>query len=34
MVSLFMLTRRVPRWAGGVLVALYLVFVVGGYVLG
>jgi len=33
-VSLFMLTRRVPRWAGGVLVALYLAFAIGGYVLG
>ncbi len=29
--SLVMLTLRVPRWAGGVLVALYLVFVAGGY---
>ncbi|MCI0461946.1 MAG: sodium:calcium antiporter [Gemmataceae bacterium] len=29
--SLLMLTLRVPRWAGGVLVALYLVFVAGGY---
>jgi cation:H+ antiporter len=33
-VSLFMLARRVPRWAGGVLVALYLAFAVGGYMLG
>lgn len=33
-VSLFMLTRRVPRWAGAILVALYVVFVVGGYLLG
>jgi len=30
-VSLFMLRKRIPRWAGAVLVALYLVFFVGGY---
>jgi len=31
-VSGFMLTKHIPRWAGGVLIALYLVFVVGGWV--
>lgn len=30
-VSGFMLRKRVPRWAGGILVLLYLIFVVGGY---
>lgn len=30
-VSLIMLRKRVSRWAGAVLVALYLVFFVGGY---
>lgn len=27
----FLLRKRVPRWAGGVLVVLYLVFAIGGY---
>jgi hypothetical protein len=27
-----MFSRRVPRWAGAVLVLLYLLFVAGGYV--
>lgn len=31
-VSLFMITRKIPRWAGGILVVLYLIFVVGGYI--
>ncbi|NQE04426.1 putative membrane protein [ANME-1 cluster archaeon GoMg1] len=31
-VSLFMMTKRIPRWAGGILVLLYLIFVVGGYI--
>lgn len=31
-VSLLMMTKRVPRWAGGILVLLYCVFVLGGYV--
>ncbi len=31
-VALVLLRRSVPRWAGGVLVALYLLFVAGGYV--
>ncbi len=31
-VSLFMMTRNIPRWAGGVLVVLYLIFVIGGYI--
>ncbi len=31
-ISGFLLRRRVPRWAGGVLVVFYLLFVVGGYV--
>jgi cation:H+ antiporter len=30
-VSGFMLTKRVPRWAGGVLILFYAVFVVGGW---
>lgn len=30
-ISLIMLRKRVSRWAGAVLVALYLVFFVGGY---
>ncbi len=30
--TLCLLARRVPRWAGAVLVALYLVFVIGGAV--
>jgi len=32
-VSGFMLTKQVPRWGGGVLVALYLVFAIGGYLI-
>jgi cation:H+ antiporter len=32
-VSGFMLTRKVPRWAGAVLVLLYAAFVVGGFLL-
>jgi cation:H+ antiporter len=31
MVSAFMLTKRVPRWAGGVLILCYAVFVVGAW---
>ena len=31
-ISLFMMRKRIPRWAGAVFVALYLVFVIGGYV--
>jgi cation:H+ antiporter len=30
--SLVMLRKRVPRWAGAILVLLYLLFVAGGYV--
>ena len=30
--SLFMMTKKIPRWAGGILVFLYLVFIVVGYV--
>jgi cation:H+ antiporter len=30
-VSGFMLTKRVPRWAGSVLILLYVVFVIGGW---
>lgn len=26
------LSKKIPRWAGGILVLLYLIFVVGGYV--
>lgn len=33
-VSLFMLRKTVPRWAGVVLVLLYVLFVLGGYVPG
>jgi cation:H+ antiporter len=32
-VSGFMLTKRVPRWAGSVLILLYAVFVVGGWLM-
>jgi len=32
-VSGFMLTKCVPRWAGAVLIALYLTFAIGGYAL-
>jgi cation:H+ antiporter len=31
-ISAFLMTRSVPRWAGAVLVFLYLIFVAGGYV--
>lgn len=31
-VSLFMMRKNVPRWAGVVLIALYLVFFAGGYI--
>jgi cation:H+ antiporter len=30
-VSAFMLMKRVPRWAGGVLILCYAVFVVGAW---
>jgi cation:H+ antiporter len=30
-VSGFMLTKRVPRWAGGIFILLYAMFVVGGW---
>ena len=30
-VSAFMLTKRVPRWAGGLLIILYLIFIIGGW---
>jgi cation:H+ antiporter len=30
-VSAFMLTKRVPRWAGGMLILFYVVFVVGAW---
>jgi cation:H+ antiporter len=33
MVSGFMLTKRVPRWAGTVFILLYAVFVVGGWLM-
>jgi cation:H+ antiporter len=32
-VSAFMLTKRVPRWAGGVFILLYAVFVVGAWLM-
>jgi cation:H+ antiporter len=31
-ISLFMMTKRISRWAGGILIALYAIFIVGGYV--
>ena len=31
-VSLFMMTKKIPRWAGGILVLLYLIFIAGGYI--
>jgi cation:H+ antiporter len=31
-VSVFMMTRNIPRWGGGILVVLYLTFVVGSYI--
>jgi len=31
-IAAVMFSRRVPRWAGAVLVLLYLLFVAGGYV--
>jgi len=31
-VSLFMMHRKVPRWAGVVLIAIYLIFFAGGYI--
>ena len=33
LVSGFMLTKRVPRWAGSLLILLYAVFVVGGWLM-
>jgi hypothetical protein len=33
LVSALMLTRRVPRWAGALLVAIYIAFAAGGYLL-
>lgn len=30
-ISLFMLKKKIPRWAGAIFIALYLVFVAGGY---
>jgi cation:H+ antiporter len=32
-VSGFMLTKEVPRWSGAVLILLYVVFAVGGFLL-
>ncbi|HWP00321.1 MAG TPA: sodium:calcium antiporter [Methylococcus sp.] len=32
-VSLFMMRKKIPRWAGAVLVALYAVFFAGGYLI-
>ncbi len=32
-VTAFMLTKKVPRWGGGVLVALYVIFALGGYLI-
>ena len=33
LVSAFLLARRLPRWAGALLVAAYLAFAAGGYLL-
>ncbi|GBD97568.1 MAG TPA: sodium:calcium antiporter [Nitrospirae bacterium] len=30
--SLFMMTKRITRWAGGILIILYLIFAFGGYI--
>lgn len=29
--SLFMVTKNLPRWAGGILIILYSIFIIGGY---
>lgn len=31
-VSLFMMRKKIPRWAGAILIALYSIFFVGGYI--
>jgi cation:H+ antiporter len=31
-ISAFLMVRSIPRWAGGVLVFVYLIFITGGYV--
>jgi cation:H+ antiporter len=31
-ISTFLMVKSIPRWAGGVLVFLYLIFITGGYV--
>lgn len=31
-VSIFMMRKKIPRWAGAVLIALYAIFFIGGYV--
>ena len=33
LVSLFLMAKRISRWAGAVLALVYVVFAVGGYVL-
>lgn len=33
LVSLFMVRKRIPRWAGAVLLLVYIAFAAGGYVL-
>ena len=33
-ITLFMLTKTIPRWGGAILVLLYGVFVIGGYIGG
>jgi hypothetical protein len=32
-ISGLILTKRVPRWAGGIFILLYAVFVIGGWVM-
>jgi len=34
LVSGIVMTRRVPRWAGVLLVVLYVGFIIGSYVIG
>ncbi len=33
-VCFFMMTKKIPRWAGGILVLLYIIFVISGYIQG
>lgn len=31
-ISLFMLKKRIPRWAGAIFIVIYLVFIIGSYI--